>query len=78
MGCAPVRLLGKTIGKRENQTMKVIRKMIMVGALGLALAINVNAQTSPYLSISNNSPTTVQLNWTNQIGISYRICKNCA
>jgi HAMP domain-containing protein len=34
--------------------MKVIRKMIMVGALGLALAINVNAQTSPYLSISNN------------------------
>jgi hypothetical protein len=73
MGCAPFRLLGKTIDKRENQTMKVFRKMIMLGALGLALAISFNAQTSPYLSISNNSPTTVQLNWTNQVGTSYRI-----
>jgi hypothetical protein len=53
--------------------MKVIQKMTMVGALGLALAISINAQTPPYLSISNNSSTTVQLNWTNQVGTSYRI-----
>ncbi|MGH7990333.1 MAG: Ig-like domain-containing protein, partial [Limisphaerales bacterium] len=53
--------------------MKIIPKIIMADALVLALAINVNAQTQPYLSISNNSPTSVQISWTNQVGTSYRI-----
>ena len=53
--------------------MKVIQSKIMVGALGLALAINVNAQTSPYLSISQNPLSSIQISWTNQVGTSYRI-----
>jgi hypothetical protein len=31
------------------------------------------AQDQPYLSISNDSPTTVQINWTNQVGTTYRV-----
>ncbi len=32
-----------------------------------------NAQTPPYLSIAKDSLTTVQLNWTNQVGTTYTV-----
>jgi len=53
--------------------MKINPKIIMAGALVLALTINVFAQTPPYLAISQDSPTTVQINWTNQVGTTYRV-----
>ncbi len=45
----------------------------MVGAIVLALTTTVFAQTPPYLSIAKDSPTTVQLNWTNQVGTTYTV-----
>ncbi|HEY5297743.1 MAG TPA: Ig-like domain-containing protein [Verrucomicrobiae bacterium] len=53
--------------------MKTIPKTIMAGALVLALTTNIFAQSPPYLAISQDSTTTVQINWTNQVGTTYRV-----
>lgn len=42
-------------------------------ALACCLATNSIAQSQPYLSISNDSPVSVQIYWTNQVGTTYRL-----
>ncbi len=37
------------------------------------LISNLNAQTPPKLKIAKDSPTSVQINWTNVVGTSYRV-----
>ena len=38
-----------------------------------SICLIASAQTPAYLSISNDSPTSVQLNWTNQVGTTYTV-----
>ena len=51
--------------------MKNLLKLSLLGLL--AHSICLNAQTSPQLQITQGSPTTIQINWTNQVGTTYRL-----
>lgn len=64
--------LGKTISQNSKQVMKKTIRSILSVLLG-STCIIANAQNQPYLSIAKDSPTTIQLNWTNQVGTTYRV-----
>ena len=53
--------------------MKKISKTILLALFFCSSHIIANAQSPPLLSISNDSPITVQINWTNTVGTSYRM-----
>jgi hypothetical protein len=53
-----------------------MKKILKISSLFLFLCsarFITEAQSPPRLSISNDSPTSVQINWTNTIGTSYRV-----
>jgi hypothetical protein len=52
--------------------MKNLLKFILLGIL-CSTCFAMKAQDQPYLSLSKDSPTTVQINWTNQVGTTYRV-----
>ena len=54
-------------------TEKIIGRLIVGCVLACCLISNSSAQPQPSLSISNASPASVQVNWTNQVGITYRV-----
>lgn len=53
--------------------MKKHFKPILPGLLAFAICINASAQTPPKLELIKDSPTSAQINWTNQVGTSYRL-----
>jgi hypothetical protein len=53
--------------------MKEHFKPILLGLLLCSTCLNANSQTPPRLKIVKDSPTTAQINWTNQMGTSYRL-----
>jgi hypothetical protein len=53
--------------KIKAKTMKIIRKTIMVSALGLAPAINVNAQTNlQFTAATSTDEQAIRLTWASQ------------
>ncbi len=49
-------------------------KKIKLLALSLfSVCLTAGAQTPAYLGITNDSPTSVQINWTNQVGTTYTV-----
>ena len=48
-------------------------KQVLLGLIVCSIQINANSQTQPHLAISNASPTSVLVNWTNQVGITYHV-----
>lgn len=48
-------------------------KLIISSALVCCFVLVSFAQSQPYLSISNDSPATVSISWTNQAGTTYRL-----
>jgi hypothetical protein len=60
-----------TAQQEAKSFMKNLLKLSLLGLL--AHSICLNAQTSPQLQITQGSPTTIQINWTNQVGTTYRL-----
>jgi hypothetical protein len=62
--------------KKKVKTMKIINQVIL-GAVTLLFACCLisksSAQSQPRLTLSKTSPTLVQINWTNQVGTTYRV-----
>ncbi|MGH7991218.1 MAG: Ig-like domain-containing protein, partial [Limisphaerales bacterium] len=52
--------------------MKKLLKIILPCIL-CSTSFTMKAQDQPYLSISNDSPTSAQISWTNNVGTSYRL-----
>jgi len=68
------RIAQQKVGKLK--IMKAIGKNIgslIVGCIFACLTSNLHAQTSPKLKIAKDSPASVQINWTNIVGTSYRV-----
>jgi hypothetical protein len=59
--------------EREKGKMEKICKITLLGLFFCSARIAANAQDQPYLSITKDSPTLVQINWTNEVGITYRV-----
>jgi len=56
--------------------MKIINQAILVAVALLfacCLTSKLHAQSQPHLTLSKVSPTLVQVNWTNQVGTTYRV-----
>ena len=51
----------------------IIGRLIVGCVFAYCLTSNLNAQTPPELKIAKDSPATVQINWTNVVGTSYRV-----
>ena len=56
-----------------NKPVKTIVRLIVGCVLACCLLTNASAQTQPRLKIARNSTSSVQVNWTNQVGTSYHV-----
>jgi hypothetical protein len=74
MRCAPFRFSGATTGQNESLSMKTIPKIIMAGALVLALTINTFAQnTLQFTSVNATPENAIQLHWASNTNEVYKV-----
>lgn len=59
-------------GFLKGKNMKNLNATLLGSLLCLTQLATI-AQTPPYLSITNDSSTSAQIGWTNEVGISYRV-----